>query len=336
MQIQRIPWIYLLALITLLWILPRIKKKVQYSEEFYGIAENQIRNYNRANDVIIESIRVRLGQNVKTGDTLMTFQSKNLYFKKEDLYSSSRLVGINKKADQFQIKQDIERWEEQKKIINSTYQVKKNKLLAQKRLSDSLSRLVTNQPVADKKYEMEINTLNEMMQVEMIEADHKISALQSLYKLSPDLATEKQSSIRTEINRLQEQEKELMLIADMDGSIGQLDVQRGDPVASYQSLVKIYSSHPNLVTSYISENFIGSVSATDSVMIESISTPGYTLSGKILNLGARVTALPDRLKKMPEIKAWGREVQIEIPQDNKLIQGEKVKVLFTSLSGVVR
>lgn len=336
MQLQRFPWIYLVALITLLWILPRIKKKVQLSEEFYGIAENQIRNYNRSNDVIIESIRVRLGQNVKTGDTLMTFQAKNLYFKKEDLYSSSRMVDINKKADQFQIKQNIDKWEAQKKIITSTYLVKKNKLLAQKRLSDSLSRLITNQPPADKKYEMEINALNEMMQVELDEADHKISELQSLFKLSPDLASEKQTNIRTEINRLQEQEKDLILIADMDGLIGQLDVQRGDPVASYQSLVKIYSSHPNLVTSYISENFIGSVTTTDAVIIESISTPGYQLGGKILNLGARVTALPDRLKKIPEIKAWGREVQIEIPQDNKLIQGEKVKVLFPSLSEVIR
>ncbi|MEP7322178.1 MAG: HlyD family efflux transporter periplasmic adaptor subunit [Saprospiraceae bacterium] len=332
MQLQRIPWIYLVALITLLWILPRIKKKVQFSEAFYGIAENQIRNYNRSNDVIIESIRVRLGQNVKTGDTLMTFQAKNLFFKKEDLYSSSRLVDINKKADQFQIKQNIDKWEEQKKIITSTYLVKKNKLLAQKKLSDSLSRLVTNHPTADKKYEMEINALNEMMQVELAELDHKISELQSFFKLSPDLASEKQSNIRTEISRLQEQEKDLTLIADMDGLIGQLDVQRGDPVASYQSLVKIYSSHPNLVTSYISENFIGSVTTTDSVIIESISMPGYQLVGKILNLGARVNALPDRLKKIPEIKAWGREVQIEIPQDNKLIQGEKVKVLFPSLS----
>jgi multidrug resistance efflux pump len=336
MSIQKIPWIYILALVTLIWILPKIKQKVEQSEEFYGIAENQIRNYSRSNDVIIESIRVRLGQNVKKGDTLMTFQAKNLYFKKEDLLSSSRLVNINKKADQFQIRQNILKWEEQKKIISSTYQVKKNKLLAQKRLSDSLAALVIQRPANDTKYELELNALNELMEVELQDADHKIMELQATLTSLPDATPEKQTNILTEINRIQEQEKELILIADMDGLIGQLDVQKGDPVASYQSLVKIYSSHPNLVTSYISENYIGTVSPTDSVSIESISTPGYKLHGNILNLGARVTALPDRLKKIPEIKAWGREVQIEIPQDNKLIQGEKVKVLFPRLSPLNR
>ena len=52
----------------------------------------------------------------------------------------------------------------------------------------------------------------------------------------------------------------------------------------------------------------------------------YILKGIVVNLGTRITALPERLKKIPELRAWGREVQINIQQDNLFLQGEKVRV----------
>lgn len=327
-------WVYILALATLVFILPRIKSNLQNAEACYGIAENQIRTYTRPDDVLIQSIKVRLGQAVKIGDTLMIFEPQNLHYKKEDLTSQSRLLDINKQVDRFQIQQSIQRWEQQKSIVRSGYESQINTLTVQKRMADSLALLVTNHPVNTQKYDAQKSTLNERMQLELTEIDQKINLLKKELESAPDPTFEKQSNIQLELTRLQTKVKELVLISDMDGIVGVLDAQPGDPVAAYQSLIKLYSTHPSMVTAYISENYIGAIDVMDTVTIESLT--GYRLTGKVLNLGARVTALPDRLKKIPEIKAWGREVQIEIPLDNLLIQGEKVNVIFPGLSAKIK
>lgn len=328
MDWNKVPWIYILALLTFVFFLPKVKNKLQHSEEFYGIAENQIRSYSRPNEVIIQSIRVRLGQSVATGDTLMVFQPKSLFYKKEDLASQSRLVDIDRQSDQFRIRQQLDQALLKKNLIPEEYQVKTDRLVRQKKMADSIASLVLSAPVNNSRFDSEIQALDEMKKIDIKNNEIEIQALERALSLSPDPSREKQSSIHAEVNRLTEQEKELVLVADTEGMIGQLDVQNGDPVPAYQSLIKIYSIHPNLVTSYIGEGYLGKVTLMDSVLIQSISETGYQLKGSILNLGSRIAAVPDRLKKIPELRAWGREVQIEIPEDNRLIQGEKVKVIF--------
>jgi len=323
-------WIYLLAALTFVILLPKLKHKLQNSEEFYGIAENQIRTYSRANDVIIQSIKVRLGQSVTAGDTLMIFHPKSLFYKKEDLASQARLLDINRQAGRFEIGQSLLQAQQQKNLIQEGYKSKKAKLMNQKKMTDSLSRLVTSIPIANTKIDLELQTLDELMAIELMDLDIRSRSLEQELSKAPDPTQEKQFNIHTEVNRITEQERDLVLVADTDGMIGQLDFQIGDPVAAYQSLIKIYSIHPTLVTSYIGEGYLGKVTLMDSVSIQSISETNYQLKGKILNLGSRITALPDRLKKNPELKAWGREVQIEIPANNRLIQGEKVKIIFQS------
>lgn len=324
----KIPWVYILALLTMVFFLPRLKNKLLYSEEFYGIAENQVRTYSRPNEVTIQNIRVRLGQSVSAGDTLMVFQPKSLFYKKEDLASQSRLIAIDRQSDQFQIRQQLDQALLKKNLILEEYRIKTDRLLRQKKISDSLSKLVFAQDINNSRFDSEIKTLEDLMQFDIRANDNQIQSLERALAQAPDPSIEKQSNLHTEVSRLEEQQKELVLLADTDGMIGQLDVQNGDPVPAYQSLIKIYSMHPNLVTSYIGEGYLGKVSLLDSVLIQSISEPGYQLKGNILNLGSRIVALPDRLKKIPELKAWGREVQIEIPGENRLIQGEKVKVIF--------
>ncbi len=323
-------WVYILAIGTIVFLLPKIKSSFQQFEECYGIAENQIRNYNRPDDVVIHEIRVRLGQEVQVGDTLMVFYPQNLQYKKEDLSSQTRLLDINKKVDRFQIQQAIQRLEHQKSTIEGNYNLKVRLLQDKKRTTDSLALLITNLPVSAHKYDMEKNTMDASRQLDLGEVNQRILLLMKELNAAPDLTIEKKSNIKVELSRIAEKEKGLVLISDMAGIVGQLDVQPGDAISAYQSLIKLYSTHPSLVTTYISENYIGSIDLIDSVIIESLT--GYRLKCKILNLGARVTALPDRLKKIPEIKSWGREVQIEIPIENKLIQGEKVKVIFPGLS----
>ncbi len=327
-QLQQLPWVYLFALACVIWILPLLKQKIQNAGEFYGIAENQVRSYSKPYNVLIQHIRVKLGQSVSRGDTLMIFHPRSITYKKEDLKIQSRLLDVDRKSEEFEIDQELAQIKMQKNLVLENFKIRKEKLTGQKKLSDSLAGLITRIKPDDKRLNLELKTLDEEMALQLKELDQRIDALESSKMEIPVLYREKESGIRKESDRLELQQQELVLIADTEGMVGQLDFVEGDPVEAYQSLIRIYSSHPNLVTSYIGEGYLGSVQLEDSVSIQSMSEESYQLKGKILNLGSRITALPDRLKKIPELKAWGREVQIEIPQDNNLIQGEKVKVIY--------
>ncbi len=331
MAFSRIHWVYILAFFCLVFIIPEVKQKISQSEEYFGIAENQVRSYSRSSDVMIKSLYIRLGQEVKIGDTLMVFQPRSLYYKKQDLQSQSRILDINKRADRYAQGLEIQLLESQKQNIHTDYALKINKLKNQKKMADSLALMVTNQNLSDSRLQLEIQNLESMKSLELEQVNQKLTVLKNELINTPDPTEERINTISNEINRINEQEKELVLVADMNGVVGQLDYQTGDAISAFQSLVKIYSLHPTLVTSYISEQYLGKVTYSDSVTIQSITNEKYSLTGKVLNLGSRITALPDRLKKIPELKAWGREIQLEIPVDNQLIQGEKVKVIFPSL-----
>lgn len=328
MNLQKIPWVYILAALCMVWFLPQLKKKIQSAEEFYGIAENQVRSYSKPFDVMVQQIRVKLGQSVSDGDTLMIFHPRSIAYKKEDLTVQSRLLDVSQKSEEFEISQELAQLRQQKNLVLENFKIKKEKLIGQKKLSDSLAGLITRIKTDDKRLGLELNALDEEMALELKELDQHIDALELSRREIPALYLEKKTGILQGVNRLEVQQRELVLVADTEGMIGQLDFVEGDPVEAYQSLIRIYSTHPNLVTSYIGEGYLGSVQLKDSVIIQSMSDESIQLKGKILNLGSRIAALPDRLKKIPEFKAWGREVQIEIPQDNNLIQGEKVKVIY--------
>ena len=43
-----------------------------------------------------------------------------------------------------------------------------------------------------------------------------------------------------------------------------------------------------------------------------------------MGMGSRIIEIPDRLRKNPTFKTYGREIQVEIPSDNQFLQKEKV------------
>ncbi|HRW74331.1 MAG TPA: hypothetical protein P5563_00425 [Saprospiraceae bacterium] len=52
--------------------------------------------------------------------------------------------------------------------------------------------------------------------------------------------------------------------------------------------------------------------------------------GQVVALGTRVVEIPERLRKMPEIKTYGREILVAIPPANEFLQKEKVQLFLES------
>jgi len=46
----------------------------------------------------------------------------------------------------------------------------------------------------------------------------------------------------------------------------------------------------------------------------------------VTGFGTRITEIPNRLSKIPELTMYGREILVSIPPKNDLLQKEKVRV----------
>ncbi len=75
---------------------------------------------------------------------------------------------------------------------------------------------------------------------------------------------------------------------------------------------------------YIHEELILKININDSIDIFSSSRPDIQNKGIVKTLGSRIVEIPPRLRKIKELKTFGREIIIEIPPDNPFLQKEKV------------
>ena len=133
---------------------------------------------------------------------------------------------------------------------------------------------------------------------------------------------------------VRKQEADLEIFAPQTGIVGQLDFLAGEKIESYTIIMRIYGTHPDVVTTYIGDGRLAEINIGDELTVGSINQPEYTVQGKVIGLGTRVRELPERLRRIPELKAWGREVQLQIPLDNAFLQGEKVKVTMQRSGGI--
>ena len=69
------------------------------------------------------------------------------------------------------------------------------------------------------------------------------------------------------------------------------------------------------------------VSVGDSLEVRSGANGGRSrVHGVVVGMGSRIVELPLRLRKVPEILVYGREVTIRIPEKNGFLLGEMTAI----------
>lgn len=130
--------------------------------------------------------------------------------------------------------------------------------------------------------------------------------------------------LERELQLLQEQKRQLSKYAAAPGVVGNVYVKPGEQIEAFTPLISLNPIHPSTVVAYLvgrkETPAIGS-----SVTISAYERPSNAVSGKIIGYGA-VVELPQILQKSTAVKAFGREVFIEIGSNNNLASGEKVLI----------
>ncbi len=129
-----------------------------------------------------------------------------------------------------------------------------------------------------------------------------------------------------ELAWVENQKKNLYVFATNSGIVGAVNFKKGEKVPAFAALLTISSENPTYAQGFIHESLHTRLAVGNQVQVSAANGAGPTLEGRIASVGSRIVQIPFRLTRNPAVVIWGREVVVELPEENKLLLGEKVVV----------
>lgn len=323
--------IHIVALLVGVILVISFSFKMNTTVTFYGFAENKETQINMENPIEVNRIHVTTGQKVKKGDIILDVSSSILPVKINDaVYSIEEL-----KTRYSLWKSDLDG-----RITESAILLNEKTSEIQAQIDQNYAQLDKNKKLASnlKSIDLDNTAKSEIKSPILL----KIDALKEELRYSKDIITTQINNLKREryatnnpmLSRIKILEKELSyytikkeketILAPSDGLIGNIHCKEDEKISSFTPLVTFYEESPTLVVGYIHEDLLLQVNIDDSVTVFSTSRPDIQNTGTIKTLGSRIVEIPPRIRKIKELKTYGREVIIEIPPDNPFLQKEKV------------
>tara|TARA_B110000238_G_scaffold197860_1_gene241333 strand:- start:255 stop:1262 length:1008 start_codon:yes stop_codon:yes gene_type:complete len=323
--------IYFVAIMICILLLYSLFFKADNSVTFYGFAENKETEISMDNAIEVEEIFVTVGQKVEKGDSLLNVVSATLplkisdtEYKIEELETKYNLwkSGLDWKISQYKIELNENTGKIQSQIDQLNAELENNKKLS-KTIKSIDSDPNTNYEIVNPTL-IKLEALNEALKHTKGIINTQINNLKSERFADNNPLLSEIRALEVQLTHYQERKKEEVIIAPTNGLIGNVHCKEGEKISSFGALISFYEESPTLVVGYIHEELILKIKINDSIGIFSSSRPDIQNKGIVKTLGSRIVEIPPRLRKIKELKTFGREIIIEIPPDNPFLQKEKV------------
>ena len=327
--------IYLAAIVVAFFLWKFSLNFKQESVLFYGFAENKETEINLDHPVEVNKILISPGQFVKQGELLL--EVSHVEYEHDISQELNEIEGLK-------IKEQL--WKKNKeadiKLLNSEHLAKVQKIdseiqetLKEKKYQESLFEGLEN--IDNEKRKIIYDPLNEKIksledEKRQISAVHKtaLSNLQNALNSSANPFRKEIEGKNAEISLKQNKLNKLSVSAPSDGLIGNVHCKEAENISSFKTLISFYEPNPSQVKGFLHEELIVEVNVNDTLIVRSLNQVDLKYIGVVKGLGSRIVEIPERMRRIPEIKTYGREVLIEIPLHNKLLQKEKVVIELRS------
>ena len=317
----------------LLWASKTID--VRKVEVFYGIASTTETEINFSEPVEVEEIYVQAGDLVDSGQVLMRVARATKSARLADQPYRIRELEADQALDDQRLRSKLD-------VLGTEYRAKVDGLAAdreqvaaelayRRQLIGAVSSNV-DPAGPEASYQPLANRLTEI--------DASLAALETRYEVEREainrelaLATRPASAAASRLraeasfNRLQDS-IHFEIVAPARGVIGGIEAKIGERKSAFALLVSFYEPSPRQVLSYVHEDRLLEAAVGDSVQITSLSNPQYSSFGVVTGMGSRIVEIPQRLRRMPDIQTYGREVVVAITPRNDFLQREKVSLTF--------
>lgn len=322
--------VYFLAIAGIWFIYKSLSELKTTPLSFHGFAENAETEINLDYDVEVTKVLVVPGQAVKQGEVLLEVKNIKLA---QDIINNNQEINIlraekkawveeeqgklktlelNKESDLAGLKQDIEQYKTEINYLKQLWQ-------GLKTIPDSLNLSFLN---LDKKIsEKELEIIQKTNYY-----DTQINVLKQSIKYGQNPYLQQEIKLSSANDYTGQRIQKLKILAPHDGLIGNVHCSEGEFIDAFSPLITYYEPNPTQVKAYVLENQAFQVNLRDTFKIISVRDENLQYEGILIGLGSRIVEIPERMRKIPEIKSYGREVVIQVPSDNRLIQKEKVRL----------
>ena len=326
---KKINFLYIILIPLICGWLYMYQRMGSTSPFFYGFAENKETELSHDKPVLVEKILVTPGQEVKKGQILLEVQQDIINFKIERVNYDIEQTEINDQRQRNNLLDQIARLEAKRSskiaAIRAEIENVETAILFQKNLLIDLKSLDDNDVVITNTLnQKKLESLKEKLVYEIAPFDLEIKQLQNSLSVISNSAVSQKEALKNEKEFYQKEQKKLKILAPSNGIVGNILCKEGENFSAFSTLVNFYESSPTIVKGYVHESLILQVEHQDTLKVNSSLHPSHFIHGQVIGLGSRIVEIPERLRKSPDIKTYGREVLISIPSTNPFLQKEKV------------
>lgn len=328
---RRLLWAWIAALGGVLFLTWSYQGE---ATSFFGIAEATETAISVQNAVEVVKVRVVSGQEVHAGDTLvelarpdLTRSMNEIQMQLDALQGRTGLsaAGIDQKVAEVQA-------ELQSRRNSLSFEIEKlrSELARNQEITAKLKSLPANSvPLSsgNDAMSLRIQSLERELQMAEQSASSQIRLLRGSRGLQNQSGKAELGAKLRELEMLKAEQKALTIIAQEDWVVASVNARDGERVGSFDPILTLTRKAPTMVRGYIQENVYNHVSVDDSVEVRSSANGGRSrVHGIVVGMGSRIVELPLRLRKVPEILVYGREVTIRIPEKNAFLLGEMTAI----------
>ena len=317
--------VWLVALIMCFVIVYKFAGQSQHT--FFGTAESEGQIMNYEYSVLVEKIYIQTGDQVKQGDTLAVFlrsdldrtaSDKNNEIKQYEVEKITKSNTIQREIDVLRAKRAalVSELESQIKMINTEDGI-------QSALKEAMGDKDKTSNKSNLKYE-KIASLKELIKQTERQIGEQGQLLNEQIKANESVYDSKVNQVKQEIGFLDKERDRLTLLSPIDGFVENVGIVKHEIAPQYKELIRLNPKLPNKVRGFISESAELVYRLGDTVELTSSTRPNLVAKGVLIGSSPQLVELPFRLRKLTDVRAWGREIYIRMPLKNDFFIGEKI------------
>jgi len=299
----------------------------QSTQTFFGSAETEPFVLHIEEDVMVKEVFIAAGRQVRQGDTLALLYRTELDRELADIVSEQRRRSSDLASSRESLRQERATIQAKAAAQIAVLEAEINKIKVRDSIDErvksavyaglKIDRMASNAAIAGLRQEIEL--VRDVMEKELNELAAEERGSNRLFQTENQNAAQRIDLQNTERSRL-------VLLAPVDGYVDQVSITAGAPFPAFRDMLRIYPLRPAKVIGFIHETADIPFRIGDSVGLVSGVRPDKLVRGQITAAGPKLVELPLRLRKFAELRAWGREVIISLPEDNPYYIGERITI----------
>lgn len=315
------------------WIMNDLQN--QSTQTFFGTAETDSRAIKLEFPVVVQKVFVEPGTRVSQGDTLALmyrteFDREASEYTGEMKQITAELIADNRALDR-ESDELIAKYAAQISELQAEIKVVKAESDIQASLKSVLSdseKATSGEKNIPNAKRTQIAALEESIRQLERQTQKEIEQFEKQRLANQAVHDAKVAHLRRSVELIDVERNKMVLLAPIDGYIEEVYIRENETIEEFSQLFKINALKPNRVLCFLHETEADIVvQPGDTVDMASTARPEVTCRGIVTGGTPELVELPTRLRKFAEVKTWGREMFIHLPDTNRFYIGEKVQIV---------